>query len=116
METEIRGASMMAGVTDRAQAIAWYAALRSLEGSYLHTLFYERGPIPYLCTFFFFLCLALLALKQYRVRIEAAALKSDRLLVLNKCQYISISYELFVAVIYATSWDAPSRRSILPVR
>jgi len=100
METEIRGASMMAGVTDRAQAIgkqfrkrdinlwvgsgtavvlsvAWYAALRSLEGRYLHTLFYERGPIPYLCTFFFFLCLALLALKQYRVRIEAAALKSE---------------------------------------
>lgn len=100
METEIRGASMMAGVTDRAQAIgkqfrkrdinlwvgsgtalvlsvAWYAALRSLEGSYLYTLFYERGPIPYLCTFFFFLCLALLALKQYRVRIEAAALKSE---------------------------------------
>ena len=69
MGTVVRGASMMAGVTDRAQAIgkqfrkrginlwigcgialvlsvAWYGALLLLQGRYLHTLFYERGPIP----------------------------------------------------------------------
>lgn len=99
MGTMIRGASMMAGVTDRAQAIGkqfrsrgvnfWvgsgiaavlsvvgYAALIPFRGSYFHTLFYERGPIPYLCTFLFFLCLVLLGLKLFRVRIEAAALES----------------------------------------
>jgi len=99
MGTMIHGASMMVGVTDRAQAIGrqfrsrgvnlWvgsgiaavlyvvgYMTLIPFEGSYFHTLFYERGPIPYLCTFLFFLCLVLLGLKLVRVRIDAAALES----------------------------------------
>lgn len=100
MGTQIRTGSMIGGIADRASAIgkqfrkrgislwkgtlfavpasvAWYGALFPLEGSYVHTLFYERGPIPFLCTFLFFLCIVQLGLKLLRVRAETAALESQ---------------------------------------
>lgn len=69
-----------------------YACLFVFQGTYVHTLFYERGAMPFLCTWCTFIALALLFFRRLELNKDFSSLYSleDKLTSVGKLEKSSV--------------------------